>query len=106
MKEKQKFTLDQWKKLGEEKYGKNQYNWKFKCPACGYIATPQDYIEAGAPDAIAFSCIGRFKGIAQSGIFPKDGKIKKGIPCDYAGGGLFKLNPINVDGHCIFEFAD
>ncbi|AZO39687.1 hypothetical protein EJ076_00005 [Mesorhizobium sp. M7D.F.Ca.US.005.01.1.1] len=32
-------------------------------------------------------------------------------PCDYAGGGLFKLNPIHVDDgqpepHTVFDFAD
>lgn len=58
--------------------------WRFVCPVCKHEASVSEYRAAGAPDsAIAFSCIGRWAD---------------GVGCDYAGGGLFRLNPVHIDG--------
>ena len=64
-----------------------------------------------------FSCIGRWAkgGCEHRGLGPKsvtdDGdKKEKSIGCDYAGGGLFKLNPVLVTHedkeHAYFDFAE
>ena len=96
-------TKTEWHAMGIKKFGNNQMDWKFKCPACGHIASVQDYKNAGAPEnVVAFSCIGRYLKNKPREAF---GKIGKG-PCNYAGGGLIGLNPIEVDGEHYFEFAE
>ena len=76
------------------------------CPVCGHIATAAEYYAAGARiEAAGFSCIGRWIGGRPA--FEKGGKG----PCNYTGGGLFKLNPWTViieDGgeHHVFAFAE
>ncbi len=79
---------------------------RFVCPSCGNVATPEDWHKAGAPaNTIAFSCVGRWMPNSTATIFEKG----KG-PCNYAGGGLFRLNPVIVESgdakHEIFEFAE
>lgn len=96
-------TKDEWVKQGESLFGDNPMLWRFKCPACGFIQSPQDYMDAGAPEsAIAFSCVGRWRTEYKEAFDTND---KRPIPCNYAGGGLFKFNPIQVDDHQVFEFA-
>jgi hypothetical protein len=96
-----KMTKEEWYAEGERRFGKDQMKWKFICPACGYIATPKDWKDAGVDlNTVAFSCVGRWLGITRK-MFERD---KRG-PCDYAGGGLFRLNPMKVDGVSIFDFA-
>lgn len=79
----------------------------FRCPICGFVATVQDYWAAKAPEGmIGYSCIGRLIGAKRNAFGGKgDG------PCDYAGGGLFRMNPIHLlkKGKIeteIFDFAD
>jgi hypothetical protein len=98
-------TRQQWEAAGASRYGTDRMQWKFRCPSCGHIATPADYRSAGAPEnAVAFSCVGRWSGSESEAFAGKKG------PCNYAGGGLFRLNPIAVtDGankHEMFDFAD
>jgi len=100
------WTRDEWIAEGERRFGPDRMKWKFVCPVCGYVQTPDDYIDSGAKDSgiIAFSCVGRLRGIG-------DELKDKGGPCNYAGGGLFRLNPwkvIDVQGneHEMFAFAD
>ncbi len=97
-------TYTEWKAEGESLFGPDRLKWRFVCPACGHVASVQDWREIGAAEeCIAFSCIGRWiKGSRQA--FGKGGG-----PCNYAGGGLFRLNPVTVitkdgDGAPIFEF--
>lgn len=96
-------SKEDWEALGVSLFGEDQLQWKFTCPACGHIASVQDYIQAGAPEgAVAFSCIGRWTKAA------RDAFTGKGPgPCNYAGGGLFSLNPISIKGRArpIFDFA-
>ena len=96
-------TKKEWEAEGERRFGDNKLEWKFKCPACGHVISVLDYKKAGAPSgAIAFSCIGRYlKGQPREAF----GEKEKG-PCNYAGGGLVGLNPVEVDGENYFEFAD
>lgn len=96
-----KMTEDEWRALGRRLYGDDTMRWRFVCPVCGHIATPADWKAAGAPEnAVAFSCVGRWSGAKHEAFAKGDG------PCNYAGGGLFKLNPWSVGEHSVFAFAD
>jgi hypothetical protein len=80
----------------------------FKCPSCGHIATVKEWKDAGADEGeIGFSCIGRRIGAKREAL---DSQSKKG-PCNYAGGGLIRLNPVKIvfdEGNAtsVFDFAD
>lgn len=108
-------TIDEWRKKGTELFGKDSTKWLFVCPVCRTPQTAQDFIDSGlsedeARSSIAIECIGRHLPKAQSQKAISDAKVIKGKPCDYAGYGFFKLNPVAVeddDGHVfnIFDFA-
>lgn len=84
-------TLAKWRAEGTRLFGPEEFRWRFVCPACGHVASREDYHKAGAPDgAVAYSCIGRW--ITGS----RDAFGKGPGPCDYAGGGLFRQNPVTV----------
>lgn len=98
-------SVAEWQQEGTKRFGSDMMTWKFVCPSCGYVASVQDWKDAGAPaGAVGFSCIGRWKDGDDSKSFQK-----KGGPCMYAGGGLIGLNPVKVkDGENIrrvFNFA-
>lgn len=102
-----RITHAEWITEGRERFKtENVLKWKFVCPVCGVITTGQEWKDAGAPSgALAFSCVGRWLD-NQRKAFGGEGLG----PCDYAGGGLFTLNPVQVvmpDGseHQAFEFA-
>lgn len=99
-------TVEEWHAEGERRFGKDYSRWKFKCPSCWHVASVQNWKDAGAPEGgVAFSCIGRYTGATGRNAFKQAGG-----PCNYTGGGIFKINPITViepNGyeHRIFEFA-
>ena len=101
-----KLTHAEWIAEGKRRFGAEMMDWKFVCPACKHVAAVADWKKAGAKEGeVAFSCVGRH--IEGS----RDAFMQKGKgPCTYAGGGLFKLNPVTVvrdDGtelH-VFDFA-
>lgn len=93
---------EEWEAEGVRRFGEDRMLWAFVCPVCGHVATVQDYKDAGAPSgAVGFSCVGRWAGPKRRAI----GGEGPG-PCDYAGGGLFMLNPLEVDGGRYFNFAE
>jgi hypothetical protein len=97
-------THIEWIAEAERLFGPNPLDWKFTCPACGYVATVREYRDAGAPEtAIAFSCVGRWVEDTKRGAFG-DGEG----PCDYAGAGLIQLNPVKIEGRKrgVFAFAE
>lgn len=100
-------THAEWLAEAEKRFGKDPMNWKFVCPSCGHVASVADWKAAGAPStAAAFSCVGRWLTKAKDAFTDKG----KG-PCNYAGGGLFRINPVAVtfpDGveHQAFAFAE
>jgi hypothetical protein len=102
-------TQAEWKAEAAKRFGNDSSKWKFVCPSCGHIASVEDWKKAGAEEgAIAFSCVGRWDGHMHQDAFPK--KKGKG-PCNYAGGGLFRINPVEViepNGykHHVFAFAE
>lgn len=109
-----KLTSAEWLAMGQELFGDDRLKWKFVCPICKTPQSGEDYIAKGLSiedcgGSIGFSCIGRKLPIEerQEGIL--NHKKKKNKPCNYAGGGLFRLNPILVtdeegEEHEVFEF--
>ncbi len=84
-------THKEWNEEAIKRFGPDPKKWKFICPSCGYIASVQEWKDAGASDGeIAFSCIGR-RLRSEKTIFDKTGG-----PCNYTGGGLLGLNPVTV----------
>lgn len=89
--EQKTFTLEEWKAEAVRRFGTDPMSWKFVCPSCGHVASVKDWRDLGASEGeVAFSCVGRHVESA-SAAFKKDGG-----PCNYAGGGLFRLNPVKV----------
>ena len=99
-------TEKEWREKGTRLYGEDVKNWKFKCPSCGYIASVNEWKDAGDDGGQSgFSCIGRLLGSK------KPMGDKTGGPCNYAGGGLFRINPVEIttkSGETVyyFDFAD
>jgi len=94
-------TRDEFQSEAVRRFGLDPMQWAFVCPACGHVATVQEWKDAGASEGeVAFSCIGRhIEGSRKA--FGGNGPG----PCDYAGGGLFRLNPMDVQGRATFAFA-
>jgi len=90
-------TAEEWLAKGKELFGDNMLNWRFVCPGCGHVQTPQDFQpfqEQGAtPDSARNECIGRYTG-GKSWL--RDNLQKYNGPCDYAGYGLFSISPVVV----------
>ena len=100
-------TVIEWTAAGRERYGTDKRAWRFRCPSCGHVATALDWQAAGAPEgAIAFSCVGRYDESVPAETVKANAFKNAGGPCNYAGGGLFGLNPVRVEGLDVFDFAD
>lgn len=99
-------SLEAWLSEGVRRFGKDTNAWRFVCPCCQHVASVADWKAAGAGQGeIGFSCIGRRMAAPPRGAFGKGPG-----PCDYAGGGLFRLNPAiitggNTDGSDAQRFA-
>jgi hypothetical protein len=86
-----RLTYKEWISELSERY-ENKDDTEFVCPACGYHQTLKQCRDAGMSDGmIGFSCIGRVIEGSQDAF-----RANKKGPCNYAGGGLFKLNPVLV----------
>ena len=97
-------TSTEWHAEATRRFGPDPMTWRFICPVCSHIASVADWKAAGATEKeVAFSCIGRHLGGRDA-----FGAAGPG-PCNYTGGGLFRLNPITVtDGavkYTVFAFA-
>lgn len=79
----------EWNAEGVRLFGEDRMTWRFVCPSCGHVASVADWKSVGASEGeAAFSCVGRHIAGA-SDMFGEP-------PCNYAGGGLFGLNPVTV----------
>lgn len=100
----QNVTLQEWRDEAARRFGPDPMQWRFVCPSCGHVAAVKDWKDAGATEAaVAVCCVGRALGTSTE-IGQKPG------PCNYAGYGLFRLNPVKVvfeDGKTldVFDFA-
>lgn len=104
-----KYTHPELLAEGKRRFGEDFMQWKFKCPACGHVASAQEIKDAGGnPETQAyFCCIGRFKGAGS----PNKEHNENG--CNWTAGGLFGtlgrgITVVTPDGkeHHIFDFAD
>ena len=100
-------TKKEWEKEGNKLFGSNEFNWKFICPSCGNIQTPEDFRkykgDGATPSDAYFKCIGRF-------IDGCEGSMdNEKSPCNYTQGGLLILSQIIVTDdkgkqHKVFDF--
>ncbi len=103
-------TLEEWLAEGRRLFGDDQLQWRFVCPICGNVQSPNDFRQyqgRGATPASAYQeCIGRYLPKAQCGKALADGPRVPERPCDYAAFGLFRVGPVQVQGHSypIFDF--
>lgn len=101
-------TFKQWREEGTRRFGDDRLAWKFVCPVCGHVATWKDWEDVGAPEgAVAFACVGRWIDGSRIAFGDDDGPG----PCNYTGGGLFRLNPLRITGPdgestTFFDFAE
>lgn len=104
--ESKQMTVDEWRAEATRLFGPDEMKWRWRCPVCKHECSTLDYKDAGAPEsAVGFSCVGRWLPERRL-AFEEAGTG----PCNYAGGGLFQLNPLVVldqDGgeHRMFEFG-
>jgi hypothetical protein len=91
----ERVTHEAWLAEATERFGPDPKKWRFECPYCGHVSSPQDFIESGvAPkDAsrAAQECIGRVIG-ARGGMREDAERQPDGTPaqpCDWAAWGLF-----------------
>lgn len=100
------YTREQWLAEARRRFGLDALDWRFACPVCGHAASAWDWRAAGAPEgAVGFACVGRWLPAARD-AFGGEGPG----PCNYTGGGLFRLNPVTVEHEGetfqIFAFAE
>ena len=101
-------SYDEWHARGTELFGDDVATWRVVCPSCGHVQCMKDYqeqvphlTEEQILKYLGFSCIGRFTK-------PEADSLTGEAPCNYAGGGLFGLNPQPVkmpDGEVSYWFA-
>jgi hypothetical protein len=95
--EMRKLKYADWIAEGEQRFGADRMQWRFVCPICRHVATVKDWKDAGAPEgSVAFACVGRWTGTREAPARDAFGGKGKG-PCNYTGGGLFALNPVQVE---------
>lgn len=102
-----KQTMEEWLEEGKKKFGEDFENWKFKCPACGHVASGQDFKDLKAePNDMYQVCIGRINGKGVAGA------TDEGNGCQWAAFGFLKTLGkgrivVNSDGEEseVFDFA-
>lgn len=88
-------THAEWLEEGCLRFGADRMKWLFVCPSCGHVTSVQEWTDVGASKAAAFSCIGRYRGDSRDA--ERNTFKNAGGPCNYAGGGLIQLNPVEID---------
>lgn len=98
-------SLQDWLKLGEQKFGKNRDDWQFVCVMCGHIQSAtasrerQPNVDKGKEEYwlrnyLAMNC---------------EGRLSNDVGCDWSLGGLFQIHKSEVvDGEKVIpvmEFA-
>lgn len=81
-------TQEDWLAEARRRFGDDPKGWRFRCPSCGNVATPADFLALGADGQRASGeCIGRVH-VEQGTTQRVDGNTK---PCNWAAMGLFRL---------------
>lgn len=100
--ERRRVGIDAWQMEGARRYGRNVTKWRFVCPACGFAQTAEDWRSYAAPmrtidRQLGFNCIGnRIKSVCPTADVVDFGEPHRGFGCLYQGGGLFRINPVEV----------
>lgn len=95
--------LADWHAEGIARFGENPLKWKFVCPSCGMVQTAEDWKGYGIPfrdvdRQVGFNCIGRrILSVCPTADVVEFGDMNKGFGCNYTGGGLFRVNPVEVE---------
>lgn len=59
-----KMTHEEWVAKGKALFGDDMLKWKFVCPGCGHVQTPEDFRafkdKGATPDSARNECIGRY----------------------------------------------
>lgn len=103
-----RITYEEWLDAAQRRYGHDVNDWTFSCCVCHAAQSVRQMRAAGMPEETwGYSCIGGWIGFRRRAFGGVDGPG----PCDYAGGGLFRLHPFiveMVDGseRPVFAFAD
>lgn len=116
--ERRRLTIEEWHREALALFGDDPNNWRFVCPSCGFVQTRRDFLAYGVPERdvdrrLGFSCVGRSvnQTCRDAAVVVDFMEPHKGYGCNYAGGGLFRINPVEVvydptqDPHTVFEFA-
>jgi hypothetical protein len=69
----------------QARFGDDPKLFAFECPQCKDVATIQDFIDAGEPNAAGQHCIGRNLGALRKDVKPYEGR-----GCDWTAYGLFR----------------
>ena len=92
------YTMNEWKKEAERRFGPNKMNWKFKCPSCGHVQSLKDFKDANIePECAVTNCASRYDL----------GGVKT---CKWTTGGFLRFNQTYVIDeeyfpHLVFDFA-
>lgn len=103
-------TQDELVTAARERFGDDASQWAFVCPNCGDVATVQDFIDAGKPNAAGQECIGRHKGALAGKPTGDSGRSIAERGCDWVAYGLIggPVEVILANGKCVrsFELAE
>ena len=96
-----RISFDEWKAEAIRLYGRDERNWRFKCPNCGHVQCGKEVRERNP------SLIGTISDWITCNC---EGRHTPGIGCNWTLGGLFQIHKVEVTiGQKIiraFEFAD
>ena len=89
--------MDEFIAQGEELFGKNKKDWKWRCVSCGEVQSYHDFEKIGVKEiegVVHFSCIGRYS---------------EARGCNWTLGGLFTIHEKEITGpngdtHAVFNF--
>jgi hypothetical protein len=101
-------NAEEWRAKAVELFGRSGRNWRFKCPKCGGVQTPMDFVKRGETKEEA-ARLAPQQCIKRKAALSRGSRDLKKDECDWAAFGLFR-GPVIVtddDGHDVpvFEFA-
>jgi hypothetical protein len=103
------FTTEELRAEGHRRFGPDVKDFAFECPRCRDVATVQDFIDAGYPQAAGQECLGRSLGALQGSAKPdRRGLVRGNAPrgCDWCAYGVFP-GPWTIrmdNGKTVFSF--
>ncbi len=95
-----------WKKVGEEFYGKDMMNWELKCPSCGHVQSEISLLkhhfknerDGNGKELTIEEILKRLKGKEKWFYisYECEGRVNKGYGCHYVNGGFIQLHELLV----------